>query len=162
MEVEAELEAPVSPEALFKAVGDLSGYPAWLDMVRRAERADPIERDDGPAWDVELRGRIGPLARSKRLRMVRTTFRDGAEVRFERREDDDRDHSPWILEAHVSSAGDVARLSMLLTYGGSFGSSLLRRLLRDEIDKARPRLVALASTMDDGPEAGRSAPPGSR
>src|SRR5690606_1974484 len=71
VEVVADLEAPVSPEALFRAVEDLSGYPRWLDMVRRAEPVEPIEGDEGPAWAVELRGRIGPLARSKRLRMVR-------------------------------------------------------------------------------------------
>ncbi len=138
----------MSPAALFRAVEDLSGYPDWLEMVRRAEPADPMDGDEGPAWDVELRGRIGPLARSKRLRMVRTLLRPGAEVRFERRERDGREHSPWILEARVSPAGDAAHLSMLLTYGGGFGGSLLRRLLHEEIDQARPRLVELATAID--------------
>ena len=48
-----------------------------------------VDRLDGepPVWDAELRARLGPLARSKRLRMVRTVHDSQRRVvRFERQE----------------------------------------------------------------------------
>ena len=53
-----------------------------------------LEPDDGrPAWRVELRARVGPFARSKQLRMVRTVYEPERIARFERIEDDERDHA---------------------------------------------------------------------
>ncbi len=138
----ATLHAPCSPSVLFAEVEDLSSYPAWLTIVPRAEPAAASDGDDGPAWLVELRGRIGPLARSKRLRMVRTIHEPGRRVRFVRRELDGRDHSPWVLEATVVPVGDESTtLEMSLHYGGSFGGSLLEKLLNDEIEASGPRLA---------------------
>lgn len=145
----AELAAPCPPERLFAEVGDLAAYPAWLGIVPRAVPADPDGGDPGPAWSVELRGRLGPLARSKRLRMVRSALEPGAHVRFERRELDGRAHSPWVLEARVSSTGDGgSRLEMHLHYGGSFGGSVLERMLDDEIERSRPRLLARVTAAE--------------
>lgn len=141
--MEASLDAPVGPGELFAVVEDLSGYPAWLDIVRRAEPAEAVPGDAGPAWDVELRGRIGPLARSKRLRMVRTSHDAPRAARFERHERDRRSHGAWDLDVSVDGRPDGARLTMVLRYGGGFGGSLLERLLREEIDRARPRLLAV-------------------
>jgi hypothetical protein len=74
--------------------------------------------------------------------MVRTVHEPGQRVRFERREVDGRDHSPWVLEAHVEASGaDESSLQMMLHYGGSFGGSVLERLLADEIEESRPRLA---------------------
>lgn len=137
----ADLAAPCPPDRLFAEVGDLAAYPAWLGIVPRAEAAESDDGDPGPAWSVELRGRLGPLARSKRLRMVRTAYEPGAHVRFERRELDGRAHSPWILEARVHPTGAGSRLEMHLHYGGSFGGSVLERMLDDEIERSRPRLL---------------------
>jgi hypothetical protein len=150
VEMEASLDAPVAAGRLFTVVEDLGGYPAWLDIVRRAEPAEAAVSDEGPAWDVELRGRIGPLARSKRLRMVRTSTEPDRAVRFERRERDGRVHSPWVLEATIAEHPDGARLTMALRYGGGFGGSLLERLLQEEVDRARPRLLA---QLGEGPPA---------
>lgn len=153
MEIEASLDAQVSAKSLFRVVEDLALYPRWLDMVRRAEPTAPSEDDEGPAWDVELRGRIGPLARSKRLRMVRTQIVEGTHVLFERREGDGREHSTWVLEANVGEVPEesgAARLTMVLRYSGSFATGVLKRLLKDEIERARPRLVALATELDAG------------
>lgn len=143
MDVTADLAAPCTAERLFAEVGDLSAYPSWLGIVAHAEPADADGDDPGPAWSVELRGRLGRLARSKRLRMVRTVFDPGSRVRFERRELDGRRHSPWVLEARVSPTDEGgSRLEMHLHYGGSFGGSLLERMLDDEIERSRPRLLA--------------------
>ncbi len=100
VDLTATLDAPCTPEVLFADVDDLGAYPScWLSIVPRAERAEADPGDVGPAWAVELRGRIGPLARSKRLRMVRTALYVPHHVRFERRELDGRQHSPWVLDA---------------------------------------------------------------
>jgi hypothetical protein len=139
VDVHAELPAPCSPAELFRWVDDLSRYPEWLEIVPRAEA------DGDDAWVVDLRGRLGPLARSKRLRMVRTDRVADRSVRFERQERDGRQHAPWILEADVTATPDGSRLAMDLHYGGSFGGRLLERMLRDEIDKSRPRLLALVT-----------------
>ncbi|MBP6728884.1 MAG: SRPBCC family protein [Microthrixaceae bacterium] len=140
MNVTGTLRAPIDPGRLFEIVDDLSTYPQWLEIVARA-----VPEADGSAWSVDLRGQLGPLRRSKRLRMVRTvsTF-DGhhGEVRFERREPG-RSHSAWVLQGEVERDADDAVLTMRLHYGGSMWLPILDRVLRDEIERSRPRLIAL-------------------
>jgi hypothetical protein len=149
MDVTATLEAPCPPERLRSWVDDLGRYPAWLSIVPRAEREEPgtvnasSANPSAPAWAVELRATLGPLARSKRLRMVRTVD-ETSHVRFERAEVDGRDHSSWVLDATVEPIDGGSRLRMTLHYGGSFGGNLLERLLSDEIEQSKPRLLALA------------------
>lgn len=145
VDVTATLDTTADPMRIYEVVADLSTYPEWLDIVPRSDVADAVGSDVGPAWSVDLRGSIGPLRRSKRLRMVRTVDRPGAEVVFERAETDGRDHSPWVLAARIDadSPGSTT-LTMSLHYGGSLWVPLLDRLLADEIERSRPRLVALA------------------
>lgn len=145
MDVVATLEAPCAPVALFAWIDDLERYPEWLSIVPRATREDAPEPDSASdrAWDVELRGRLGPLTRSKRLRMVRTAHDAPEHARFERHELDGRSHSPWVLDARVEATGSGSRLTMRLHYGGSFAGALLERMLRDEIERSRPALLAL-------------------
>lgn len=139
MDLDATLVAPCSPEHLFTWVEDLQRYPEWLEIVTRAE---PL--GDG-AWAVDLRGRLGPLARSKRLRMVRSRHDLPRAVRFERSEVDGRDHSPWVLEADVAPHAEGSVLTMRLHYGGGLFGPVLERVLRDEIERSRLRLLARVS-----------------
>jgi len=146
VDVTATLAADVPIDALFEVVADLGTYPEWLDIVGRAE---PDGTDGDAAWSVDLKGQVGPFRRSKRLRMVRASFDDPdatgrASVRFERRELDGRSHSDWVLSAELSTpAGDGApELRMRLHYGGNLWVPLLDRILTDEIERSRPRLVA--------------------
>jgi hypothetical protein len=136
VDVSATLDAPVAAERLFAWVEDLGRYPQWLDIVPRAE---PV---DGGAWLVDLRGRLGPLARSKRLRMVRTAHRSPLHARFEREELDGRSHSPWVLDAAVEETETGSRLTMRLHYGGGLFGPVLEKVLGDEIERSRPRLLA--------------------
>jgi hypothetical protein len=145
VDVISSLDAPCGAAALFAAVGDLTGYPSWLGIVTRAEAAETIDSDPGPAWVVDLRGRLGPLARSKRLRMVRVLHEAPTQARFERREVDGRSHSTWRLDVLVEPVGDGSRLTVQLHYGGTFGGSLLERMLGDEIDRSKPRLLETLS-----------------
>lgn len=145
MDLTSALVAPCPPDELFRAVDDLTAYPGWLSIVPRADAVDPGPGDIGPAWSVDLRGRLGPLARSKRLRMVRTVHERPHHVRFERAELDGRTHSPWVLDARVETDPGGSRLIMALHYGGSFGGAVLERMLTDEIERSRPRLLALVA-----------------
>jgi len=136
-----ELGEPAA--AVMAVVGDLTTYPRWLDLVRRVVPAEP-EADGRPAWHVELRGKVGPLARSKRLRMVRTALDDG-HVTFERQEADGRPHAPWILSGEVDDDGTGSRLTMRLHYGGSLWGPLLDRLLADAVQRGRSTLPQVVS-----------------
>jgi hypothetical protein len=141
MDVTAGLGAPCAPAELFVLVDDLARYPEWLDLIARAT----TEAGSPPAWSVDLRARLGPLARSKRLRMVRTEHDPVAHrVRFERQELDDRRHSPWVLDAQVAEVADGSALEMHLHYGGKLWTGgVLERALTDQIEQGRERLLAL-------------------
>lgn len=151
MDLRASLEADCSPAQLFEWVGSLDTYDRWLEIVPGTEGAPAIDGDPGPAWQVTLRGRLGPLARSKRLRMVRTEHRPavGEEpglALFERRETDGRDHAAWRLTATVEGTESGSCLVMDLHYGGSLWVPLLDRLLSSEIDESRRRLRLLVES----------------
>jgi hypothetical protein len=142
MELAADLDAPCAPEELFAWVDDLARYPSWLSIVTRAEAyaGDPL------AWSVDLRGRVGPFARSKRLRMVRTTFEPPRLAVFERREDDGRQHAAWALRAEVTPmAGEGSHLAMRLRYDGALWGPVIEHLLADEIEQGRLHLLELVS-----------------
>jgi hypothetical protein len=141
VDVVASLQAPCDPTALFPWVDDLARYPDWLDIVPRAAPADPHPDDVGPAWSVDLRGRLGPFARAKRLRMARTVHDAPHHARFERVEHDGRDHSPWVLDATIAPTAAGSTLTMRLHYGGRLWVPALDRLLADEIERSRPRLL---------------------
>jgi hypothetical protein len=144
VDLTATLDAPCGPEELFAWVDDLGRYPAWLTIVTRAEPVAPVE--GALAWEVDLRGRLGPLARSKRLRMERTVLEPGRRAAFERRERDGRHHADWALFAEVEPRpGGGSHLTMRLHYGGGLWGPVLERLLRDEIEQAKPRLLALVT-----------------
>ena len=140
MDVVASLDAPCGPAALLPWIEDLGRYPEWLDIVPRAVVVEAHPDDVGPAWSVDLRGRLGPFARAKRLRMVRTQH-DDRHARFERVEHDARQHSSWVLDAQIAEVDDASRLTMRLHYGGRLWMPALDRLLAEEIERSRPRLL---------------------
>jgi hypothetical protein len=142
MDVTATLDAPHPPEVVFPWIDDLALYPRWLDIVPRAVAVDALADDAGLAWSVDLRGRLGPFARAKRLRMVRTIAEAPTGVRFERAEHDGRQHSSWVLAADVAATASGSRLTMRMHYGGRLWMPALDRLLADAIERSRPRLLA--------------------
>jgi hypothetical protein len=143
VDLTAEMSAPCPPEELFTWVDDLARYPSWLAFIERAE-AEPADGADA-VWMVDLRGRLGPLARSKRLRMVRTERQAPTCVTFERREVDGRRHSDWRLRAEVAPGPEGSVLSMNLRYDGSLWGPVVEHLLADEIEQGRERLLVLVS-----------------
>ena len=144
VDVTASLDTDAEPDRLFDVVADLGTYPDWLDIVPRAVPAAADDGDPGPAWSVDLRAQVGPLRRSKRLRMVRSDHTAPHRVVFERRELDDRSHSAWVLTAQVRPGGaGTTSLTMGLHYGGTLWVPMLDRLLADEIERSRVRLVGV-------------------
>jgi hypothetical protein len=145
MQIERDTVVPGPPERAFALVDDLTVYPAWMDLVHDVAEESPTA--DPRTWNVELQAQVGPFARSKRLRMVRTIHEPGRRVVFERREVDGRRHSPWILAASLSPEasddGDI-RLTMTLTYGGNLWTgAVLQRVLDDHIERGADALRAL-------------------
>lgn len=145
--VERAFSAPTEADQahLYEVIADLGTYPNWLDLVSSVEPVDPSPADPAEmAWSITLRARIGPLARSKRLRMVRTVA-DGEQVRFERQELDGRQHSTWVLAARVGPADRApwrSTVTLDLHYGGSLWSGLLDAVLQSAADDATERLQA--------------------
>jgi Polyketide cyclase / dehydrase and lipid transport len=144
VDVHAELLAPCSPDRLFAWVDDLSNYPQWMRLAHRVEAdVDGVQ----PAWRVELRARLGPMARSKRLRMVRSERTSPTRVTFTREENDGRTHSPWVLTADVEATETGSRLKVHLHYGGGLWTGgLMERALTDEIERGRVALGELVAT----------------
>lgn len=139
MEITAELIAPCEPIVLFELVDDLERYPEWLEIVPAASAVE-----EG-VWNIDLRGRVGPFARTKRLRMARTVWQPPTRVVFERDELDDRDHSTWRLSIDIEQIDIGSQLEMSLFYSGSLLQPVVERLLREEIELSRTRLLNLVS-----------------
>ncbi|MGE0795554.1 MAG: SRPBCC family protein [Acidimicrobiia bacterium] len=162
MEVSAGLDLPHGPDVVFPWVADLGRYPSWLEIVRRAEPEPDGDEGEGPAWKVELRARLGPMARSKRLRMVRAAMEPDRSARFERAELDGREHSDWVLAVALDPAAGGCHLRMTLTYAGSALAPLVQRILADEIDRSGRRLLgcldAEAGEAGEGGGSGAGRP----
>ena len=136
--ISATVDAP--PGDTIAALSDLETYPEWLSLV---SSADPIPGEN--AWLVTLRARLGPLARSKRLRMIRTEL-DDLRVRFERAETDDRNHANWILEASVDPTSPTSCSAKVhLHYSGALWSAPLEIVLASFEGTAADRLSAYLS-----------------
>ena len=142
LKVRASLETLVNRKIAHTVLRDLAQYTHWLDIVHSVTRDESSEN----AWIIELRGKVGPFARSKRLRMVRTIDDENTSVVFERSEIDGRNHSEWKLTVSLAGAGNETEVSVEMFYGGSmFGGGILERMLADQIERSRPKLIALLS-----------------
>jgi hypothetical protein len=150
MEIERQLELPATPAVVFPLIDDLAVYPSWMALTHAVT---PIDDQGPPAWDVELRARVGPLARSKRLRMVRTRHEPDRVAVFERREHDGRQHAPWVLTAQVRPVGAASsELRMHLFYGGSLWTgAVLQRVLDEEVRRGSEALLASLSSASQEP-----------
>jgi hypothetical protein len=138
----ASVTVAASPVVVFPHLDDLARYPGWTDLVSRAEPEAP-GLDARPAWAVDLRGRVGPLARSKRLRMVRRRHDPPTSVVFERAEADGRSHASWTLSADVVDLESGSLVTVCFRYGGGLWGPVVERLLGDEIERSKARLANL-------------------
>lgn len=127
--------APLS--AVLPHVNSLDEYPAWMPLIHS------IEADGVDAWIVELRAKVGVFARSKRIRMRRTTNTSSLIV-FERDETDGRTHSPWVLSVELREQNATTHVTMNLSYGGTLWTAgVLDRILASQVDAGKKNLVTL-------------------
>jgi hypothetical protein len=163
VEIVRDLDLAASARRTFEFVDDLGRYPSWMRLVHEATPAPSVDGDPpgSSAWFVVLQAQVGPFARSKRLRMIRTVHQPPRRVRFERREIDGRSHAAWELDViltgtdedgtdpHDAVAEDEARtrLVMTLSYGGRLWTgAVLQRVLDDEVTRGSDALVRLVAT----------------
>ncbi len=139
--IRAQLNA--SGGRVHEVLADLEAYPQWLEIVTRADPAAPSSADSSPAWMVTLSAKLGPLARSKRLRMVRVVA-EPDHLRFERRELDGRDHADWVLDVMIED-GQPCSVEVTLSYSGGLWSKPLEAVLGSQVTDAVSRLQALVT-----------------
>lgn len=146
MEVRRNVVLPGPAATVFEFIDDLARYPEWMDLVHSVTPAGSNAHDVA-GWDVELRAKVGPLARSKRLRMVRTVHDPPRRVVFERSEADGRRHSAWVLQSILEPRPDNAsELVMTLSYGGSLWTgAVLERVLDDHVERGAAALAGLVA-----------------
>jgi hypothetical protein len=109
-EAEAVLEA--EPRRVFAVLADLATWPAWLDVVTRAE-PDGADADGVVAWRVRLGLALGPVSVGYDVRMARVITDPGERVRFERDERDNRsDHSMVVIDVRLMATGDLTRATV--------------------------------------------------
>jgi carbon monoxide dehydrogenase subunit G len=140
MDIRVDVELPCSIDAVLPLINDLTQYPQWMGLVHVV-----VPEADHQAWQVELRGKIGPFARSKRLRMIQVETQEPHHIRFVRQENDGRSHSDWVLDAQVTEVGSASTLNMTLHYGGRLFSNVVERALHDEIEASKQRLRKLVA-----------------
>lgn len=144
-----------APDDVFPFVADLGEYPRWQPLVHAAVPTGS-GASGAPAWDVEIRARVGPFARSKRLRMERTEQEHGRLAVFERAETDGRDHARWTLRVEVTPGGPadarsgspapMTTVTMHLAYDGRLWTGgILESVLDDQIRRGREGLAQLVS-----------------
>jgi hypothetical protein len=139
VDIRVDVNLPCSAKELLPFIEDLAQYPSWMGLVHTV-----VPEGEG-VWQVELRGKIGPFARSKRLRMIQVETSEPHHIRFERQENDGRSHSDWVLDAQVTEVGSASTLNMTLRYSGRLFSSVVERALHDEIEASKQRLRELVA-----------------
>jgi hypothetical protein len=145
MDVRFTADTPGEGTDVFAVLADLTTYPRWLDLVSRVQPAEAHPDDGGPAWFVDLRARLGPLARAKRLRMVRTVHEPVERVVHTRVEVDGRQHSSWTLTATVHPGAGHNRVAVHLHYGGGLWLPAFEPILARQAEQAVPRLRDLVA-----------------
>jgi carbon monoxide dehydrogenase subunit G len=148
MRASSSVTVPAPIDRVVPHLGDLAGYPQWMPIIHSISRDDD---GDETAWSVELRAKVGPFARSKRLRMVRTVNEmsdDSASFVFDRRERGGAVHSVWRMSVEVRSKGDGTDVSIDLEYGGALWTAgVLDRVLAGNIDAGKAGLIRVVTAQ---------------
>ena len=143
----SSVHIPARIESVVPWVSDLTRYTEWMPMVHAA--SSDSTSSARPAWNVELRAKVGPFARSKRLRMVRTAEESSpglASFTFEREERGSGAHSEWVM--NVALAGDETGTTVTidLMYGGSLWTAgVLDRVLAAQIEEGKKGLLGVVT-----------------
>lgn len=144
MRATSSVDLPVGQDAAAVWLVDLARYPQWMPMVHSV-----VPEKSGDAWSVELRAKVGPFARSKKLRMVRaadTTESGSRHIRFERRETSASQHSPWTMDVRITPSSSGCTVTIDLEYGGTLWTAgMLDKVLAANIEEGRKGLLRAVS-----------------
>lgn len=133
----SSVHVAAAPSRVLPFIADLSHYPQWMPLVHAVNDLG----DD--SWSVELRAKLGVLARSKKLRMMRTQCSDSSVV-FERVESDGKAHAPWVLRVSLTPVADGSEVEMDLSYGGALWSAgILDKVLAHAVEQGKLGLVRI-------------------
>ena len=140
MKTSVRVVLPASGERVFDYLCDLNSYADLIPLVHAvAGSMSAGER----VWDVELRAKVGPFARSKKLRMKRSVCEPYEKIVFVRDENDSREHADWTLEVDVAANGAGCAVEIKLEYGGRLWTAgVMERVLHDNIEEGTRRLTA--------------------
>lgn len=131
------LELPVDQTLVHPYVSDLKRFEEWMPLIHSVESAGDN------VWDVELRAKVGVLARSKRLRMRRTS-NSPEHIVFERDESDGRNHSAWTLKVRTEPSVSGCVVAMELSYGGTLWTAgILDRVLASQVEAGKAGLARI-------------------
>ncbi len=135
-----ELNATVNKplDSVWPVVSDLATFPQWIEIV------DTVVVDAGepPAHFVILKARLGPISRSKKLRMVQTARGGESDpeannsVTFERQETHDIEVAMWKMNVTACSTGESStQLSISLSYDGELWLPAFGAILDSQVPK---------------------------
>ena len=142
----SELRVAASSSEVRNVLEDLTTYPHWNDLVKS------VEPDGTTAWLATIEARVGPFARSKRLRMVREETTDPDILGFVRDEPQRESFAQWRMRAvvqEVEGDGEAEEHSLVqleLHYDGDLWTSPLEGILSSAIDRAVQRLPEYVQT----------------
>lgn len=128
-----------SVERVFDFLCDLTSYSEIIPFVHEVV---PSVASGDRVWDVELRAKVGPFARSKKLRMKRSICEPHERVVFVRDESDGRDHADWTLTIDTNGTQSNCNLEITLEYGGRLWTAgVMERILHENIEEGTRRLT---------------------
>lgn len=145
MNVEASFDAPCTPELLFSIVEDLTNITPWLDLLGGADPSPVDPSDAGPAWDATFAIKLGPLTKTKDVRLVRIVHTPPTDVVYERHEfpiegKDTSQIAMWRLTLRVTPTDTGSSLHVHVFYGGDALGDMAEGILTKELKKSRPAL----------------------
>ena len=153
MRAQAEAVLEAEPGRAFEVLRDLATWPAWLDVVARADRdapdsdapdSDAANSDGTAAWRVRLGLSFGPASFGYDVRMVRVAAVPCEQLRFERDENDGRDdHSTVVIDVTLVAAGELTRATVKLEIDKRIPMLDLQRQLDRRAGRATRRLQRL-------------------
>lgn len=143
MRADAEALLEAEPGRAFAVLADLATWPAWLDVVTRAD-PEGADADGVAAWRVRLGLSFGPASVGYDVRMVRVIAVPGEQLRFERDESDGRsDHSIVVIDVTLVAIGERTRATVTIEIEKRIPMLDLQRQLDRRAARATQRLQRL-------------------
>jgi len=131
------IEVRLDATLLRSILRDLSEFQPLVSII------DVVRPESDAVWSVDLRADLGPIRRSKRLRMARVSADDEGTLVFERQELDNRRHASWRLTIEIQPVANGSGVEIILDYDGRVPLGVLEGLVAEEIVAASQRLESI-------------------